>query len=114
MVDLINVNPWDLWIVNAQAILIFTYDLENQVYGFFIVLDDQGLCSYISWQYEVQCGRIQPELERGEASIGFPYKVFIGKKEVSIGFPYTSWTTNVGKHPLGFPIKFSLEKSKYN
>ena len=34
MVDLINVNPWDLWIVNAQAILIFTYDLENQVMDF--------------------------------------------------------------------------------
>ena len=46
---LVNVNIWDLWIVNAQAILIFTYDQENQVYGFFIFLDDQGLCSYISY-----------------------------------------------------------------
>ena len=48
MVELVNVNPWDLWKVNAQAILIFTYDQENQVYGFFIGLDDQGICSCIS------------------------------------------------------------------
>ena len=81
MVDLINVNPWDLWIVNAQSILIFTYDLENQVMDF---------------------------------SQSLMIKVFVHTFHDNMRYNVDVFNQNqsVGKHPLGFPIRFSLEKKK--